>query len=116
MNRITMKLIQLLVTVSTFALLFNSCGGKNSAHEASEDGYVLKPWNNSVEVDGPAGEYIQLLDSQIIIKELVVENGWTGEVERGNWGTSIKFKVISQTDDWLGDMEVTFLDEQGNEL
>lgn len=102
-----MKKLALILLVIFVSLVFESCNN-NSA----DSGVKLKSMNDQIAVDGDAGNYIELIDKEITLKQI---ESPTREKE-GNWGTSIKFKVIKQTDEWLSDMVLTFLDESGKEI
>lgn len=108
-----MKRSILFLSTIFILIVMISCGGNTNSSKSSKSGHTLKSWNNSVEIDGSAGKYIELLDTIIEVYE--IQDVLT-EQKMGDWGTSIRFKVINQTDDWLGDMDLIFLDENGNDL
>lgn len=92
-----------------------SCGGgndKKSEEKVNDDEQVEQTkeikatlLNGDVSVEGPAGEFIEILDTEIILTKSEI-----------GYQTKIKFKVIGQTDDWLDAMEVMFYDASGNQI
>lgn len=101
-----------LIAVAIIAITLTNCNSKikndsETKSTSNESEISLKTWDNSQKVNGDADKYIEIIDKQISIKKS--ENS-------EDWGTKIKFKVLQKTDKWLGDMEVTFLDEKGNQL
>ena len=121
-----MKKIILILTAIVFGTyLITSCGSSTKKDSTSKEDslstkdnpsekvYTLKSWKDQVTVDGEAGKFIELIDKTITLKEIPDP---LSNQKVGDWGTSLKFKVIAKSNKWLDDMEITFLDDKGEQL
>jgi hypothetical protein len=114
-NYLIMKNLSLFGVALMAVMFLASCGGSNDKkseekvkyEEQVEQTKEIKATllNGEVSVEGPAGEFIEILDTEIILTKSEI-----------GYQTKIKFKVIGQTDDWLGEMEVMFYDASGNQI
>ncbi len=106
------------ITIFCFLIIstmFISCDNATTSQTEQSDqteqiqefeSHVLTTLDNSVEVYGDAGGYLELIDSEIILTQ-------TNERE---WSTNIRIKIVDKTDNSLYKLYLILLDENGKQL